>query len=347
MQTYLSTEKGLQELDRCLERFRQVFLVCGGSFDRLPLGAHFEELAQQGRLRLCRFSGFSPNPRQEDAETGAALFRTSGCTLIAAVGGGSAIDTAKCIRRSAQGHVPLLAVPTTAGSGSEATRFAVIYRQGVKQSVDCGLPEFVLLEPSLLDTLPLYQRKATMLDALCHAVESFWSLRSTPASRALSREAVRRILDHWGGYLQNTPDGNRGMLAAANLAGQAINLTQTTAGHAMCYGLTCRYGLAHGHAAAICVRRLWPYMLENIQKAARPAELAETFLALAESMGCTCAAESAAKFDALVDSLALPVPEVREGDHEALAMTVNAQRLQNNPVPLDGDDIAALYRQIL
>ena len=77
-----------------------------------------------------------------------------------------------------------------------------------------------------------------MLDALCHGIESFWSVHATKKSRENSRRAICGILENLELYLQNHPKGNAGMLEAAYLAGKAIDLTQTTAGHAMCYKLT-------------------------------------------------------------------------------------------------------------
>lgn len=338
MQAYLSAEGNYRELDCFLTPFRRVFLVCGNSARRLALGRHLEDLEQGGSVRLFRFSGFSPNPDWAEIQRGSALFRSCGCGVIAAVGGGSAIDTAKCIRRSAGREAVLLAVPTTAGSGSEATHFAVAYRQGVKESVDCGLPDVVLLDPSALDTLPPYQRKATMLDALCHGIESFWSVRSTGESRAYSQQAIRQIMKHYEGYLQNTPEGNAGMLKAAHLAGKAINIAQTTAGHAMCYQITKVYGVAHGHAAALCVSKLWPWLMD------RGAELPA---GLAAAMGCGTLRESAERFQRILDGLGLETPAYTEAELAALTASVNLQRLKNLPARLTAEEIEALYRKIL
>lgn len=365
MQFYLPPTDPYQALDQYLmdKQVRRIFLVCGKSLRRLPAGAYFENLEARLGIQVVLFSDFTPNPRYEAAITGTARFLESGCDFIAAAGGGSAMDVAKCVKRFANmdlsrscleqdappSGVPLLAVPTTAGTGSEATRFAVIYDQGVKQSVahDGCLPDAVLLDPGLLETLPDYHRKASMLDALCHAMESFWSVRASAESRDYARQAIQLLFSTADAYLQNTPVGNLGMLTAANLAGKAINLTQTTAGHAMCYGLTGRYGLAHGHAAALCVRRLWPYMLENIRKSAHPAELQNVFCGLAEAMGCASAESAIEKYDRFLRRLDLAAPAAQEADYAVLTRTVNAQRLQNNPVPLDAGDIETLYRQIL
>ena len=261
------------------------------------------------------------------------------------------MDPARSYLEQAPGDspVPLLAIPTTAGTGSEATHFAVLYHQGRKLSVShpAALPDAVLLDPTALETLPLYQRKATALDALCHAVESFWSRRTSPESQAFSRQALALLLPSLEPYLENRPEGNAGMLQAAHLAGKAINLTTTTAGHALCYGLTGLYGLAHGHAAALCVEALWPFLLAHTGRAPQPAALEETLRALGEAMGCATAAEAAERYSALLARLALERPVLRPGDLGRLTDLVNLQRLQNTPIPLDRGDIETLYRQIL
>lgn len=350
MPAYLSPNWEYGELDRYLDDFKRVFLVCGGSFSRLAVGRHLQALEEQGDIVLVQFSGFSPNPQWEDIEKGITCFQTSGCGLIAAAGGGSAIDTAKCIRHSSGCGVPLLAIPTTAGSGSEATHFAVVYRDGVKKSVDCGLPDAVLLDSSALDTLPDYQRKATMLDALCHAVESFWSINATPESVAYSKQALRQIMDSYQGYLDNDSAGNAGMLRAAHAAGQAINIARTTAGHAMCYQLTKLYGFAHGHAAALCVGSVWPYLLAHTDRCADPrgrAYLENTLWEIGQTMGCADARGGVERFQSLLNTLHLETPAYSQEKLAALAAGINTERLDNFPVSLDSRALHALYRGIM
>lgn len=249
-------------------------------------------------------------------------------------------------------QVPLLAVPTTAGSGSEATRFAVLYRGGEKQSIadPSAIPAAVLLDPSALTALPDYQRKSTMLDAFCHALESCWSIHATRESQGYACGAIEAIVDSAERYLKNDPVGNCDMLLAANLAGKAINLTQTTAGHAMCYKLTTLYGLAHGHAAALCVRRLWPYMVKCGGPYALPdgrKKLDAAFQRLAYAMGQETVWDAIQFFDALLERLELSVPVPNEGDLALLTASVNPVRLKNNPVRLDEAALELLYRQIL
>lgn len=322
-------------LDRLEEYLRgcgitRPFWVCGEGLSPGPGGV--------------RFSEFQPNPTFRSAEKAAIMYRESGCDCIAAIGGGSAMDVAKCVKLWAAGDAPLIAVPTTAGTGSEATHFAVIYRDGEKTSVaDEGcLPQVVLFDPDLLRTLPEYHRKASMLDALCHGIESFWSVKATKESRSYAAEAIGGVLENMDAYLKNEPAGNAGMQQAAYLAGKAINITQTTAGHAMCYKLTTMYGIAHGHAAALCDMALWPYMSER-----SGPELGQVFLELARAFGCGSVREAAERFRALVASLGLGAPEASPGDYGILKTSVNAERLKNNPIPLREDEMDFLYHRIL
>ena len=100
---------------------RKLFLVCRGSFDRLNMSEYIKSLDP------VRFSGFTPNPKIEEVMDGVEVFKASGCDTILAVGGGSPIDVAKCIKHYSEADVPLIAIPTTSGTGSESTHFAVVY----------------------------------------------------------------------------------------------------------------------------------------------------------------------------------------------------------------------------
>lgn len=122
------------------------------------------------------------------------------------------------------------------------------------------------MNPDALKTPLMHQRKSIMMDALCHAIESYWSVNSTYESKKYSKEAFR--LHGW--LLQNTEEGNTGILMAAHTVGRAINTIQTTAGHAMCYKITSLFGCAHGHAAILCDRILYPWMIENTNKCFDP-----------------------------------------------------------------------------
>ena len=361
----ITAENDYNGLDDWFLGKRKVLLVCDSSIKYLET---FNNKLETLKTPIVRFSDFQPNPLYESVVKGVSTYRNDSCDSIIAVGGGSAIDVAKCIKLfsglSGNGNdgewlkmdpisndIPFLAMPTTAGTGSEATKYAVIYYNGYKQSItsNCIIPDTVLLDSNSLKSLPLYQRKATMCDALCHAIESFWSVNSTEESKEFSKEAIEGILKNQDGYLANSEDGNAGMLQAAHKAGQAINITQTTAGHAMCYKITSMFGCAHGHAAILCDRVLFPWMLENTNKCIDPRGelfLKKTFQELGEAFGCKNAKEGCKELMYLFQKLELQIPKPSIDQFKVLYSSVNPVRLKNNPIALDEKAIRILYHKI-
>ena len=361
---YLELNNWLQE-NTC----KTVLLVCDDSIRYMDSFNQYLKRVEKSGVEIIPFRDFQPNPQYESVVKGVVLFRGEHCDSIIAVGGGSAMDVAKCIKAYAgmssngdngeylkqeiiPNDTPFLAMPTTAGTGSEVTRYAVIYFEGKKQSVtsDTLIPQTVLMNPDALKTLPIYQRKSTMMDALCHAIESFWSVNSTDESKEYSKKAIKSVLAYMDGYMQNIEEGNAGMLMAAHTAGKAINITQTTAGHAMCYKITSMFGCAHGHAAILCDRILYPWMIENTDKCIDPRGreyLTRTLDEIGQAMGCVNAEDGAKKLQQIFISLGLEVPKASDGQFCELTVSVNPVRLKNHPIALDDAAIKELYHEIL
>mgnify|MGYP002509986616 CR=1 FL=1 len=362
----VTAEDNYKSLDEWLKGKEKTLLVCGSSIKFLK---DFNKKLKGITVPIVRFSDFQPNPQYESVVKGVEVFRTENCDSIIAVGGGSAMDVAKCIKLYSNfpgngkrgewlnaevipNNIPFLAMPTTAGTGSEATRYAVVYYEGNKQSItnESFIPKTVLMDPSALETLPLYQKKATMCDALCHAIESFWSVNSTEESKGYGKAAIQGILDNMDGYLGNTKEGNAGMLNAAYMAGKAINITQTTAGHAMCYKITSLFCLAHGHAAILCNRVLYSWMIENTDKCIDPRGneyLKKTLDEIGVALGCDDSKTGADKLIQIFNKLEFDVPTVEATQYEELKTSVNPVRLKNHPIALDVDTIESLYHTIL
>lgn len=337
---------------------KRPMLVCGQSFLKTQLAR------QLSAFSPVVFSGVRPNPRFEDMKTAREMFLENGCDFLIGAGGGSPLDTAKMVKlmvtnpeetwlKAMQPNdIEFLAVPTTSGTGSEATRYSIFYIGEKKYSVSNPdfLADYVLLEPSFLQTVPLYQRKCTCLDALCHAVESYWSVRSDEKSRAYAKKAITLFWQALDGYMQNEPQGNRQMLLASYWAGRAIDCTATTAGHALCYNLTVYCHTAHGHSVALCMNSLWPYMLAHPALAVNDprgeAYVQASFASLGRLMGGETAADGAAAFAKLLQRFALETPKMPAGTAEAFAEKVDVSRLANNPLALSTADVAAVYRRI-
>ena len=352
---------------------KKLFLVIDSSYPFLNIKDSIEALPVEEKVK---FSDFTPNPLYEQVCNGIELLKTSHCDTILAVGGGSAIDVAKCIKLAVlaeEGNaaiipplvsqrlpidgmkLPFIAIPTTAGTGSESTHNAVMYYEGTKQTVtnDGVLPDYALLEPSVLKTLPLYQKKCTMMDAVCQGIESWWSINSTDESKLYSKKAAELIMPNWRKYIfENDDAASAQLMLAANYGGRAINITQTTAPHAMSYKITSLYKLPHGHAVAVCLPEVWTYMLEHPEECIdkRGSEyLLGVFYEIAQVMGVDTPREAINLFRTMMKDMELgsPVSEKRESDLAVLTKSVNPVRLKNNPVSLQGHSIAGLYQKIV
>lgn len=335
---------------------RKVLVVC----DRFLENGFVMETMRKLGLELTVFSGFKPNPLYEDVQTGIKLFKEKGCDTIVALGGGSAIDTAKCIKLYApldENEVymqqelkpvdtPFMAIPSTCGTGSEATRYAVIYYQGAKQSItsEMIIPDCVILESRLIETVPPYQRRATMLDSLSQGIESFWCVNSNEDSRKYATKTIELVLNNWQGYLNNEEECNRRMQLASYYSGQAINITQTTAGHAMSYKISSLYNVSHGHAVAICLQGIWRYMKEgNIEVIdARGDDYYHKMMKDLDVLS-----GSLANYEKIFKALKMPQVKGRKEDLETLCSSVVPVRLKNHPVRLNEETIEKIYREVL
>lgn len=252
---------------------------------------------------VVHFTTAGENARAEDV----AAMRERlppGIAGFVAVGGGTVIDTAKLLRGGfpeapeVETLPPFLAVPTTAGTGAETTRFAVYYDRGEKKSADHlrYRPTDQLLMPAFTQTQSAYQRACTEFDAYAQAVESLWARGATGESRAFAQKALD-LMAHGDQML------------GSYWAGRAIDISRTTAAHALSYYLTVRYGVPHGHA----VYMMFPYVCRangHPEYVRAMPELA-TLDAFAAARGLDRSA--------LVDQLL---------EH------VNPQRLANNPAPI-------------
>lgn len=343
---------------------KKVLLVCGRSFHTLDMKKELEK----SNIDYVTFSDFSPNPVYEDICKGIDLFRKEKCDGVLAIGGGSAIDVAKCIKLYSKMSddklyleqeyvdtgIPLVVIPTTAGTGSESTHFAVIYYGGVKQSVhhESILPNVTVLDYEPLRLLPLYQKKCTMLDALCQAIESWWSSSSTEESAEYSRLAIAGIMKNYRDYILGECSDTTlyEIMLASNFAGRAINLTSTTAPHAMCYKITALYNLPHGHSVALSLPYVWEYMCKNPERCTDMrgfSHLFGRFEEIADALGADTVEGGIERFKELLREIDILSPKAKNEDIDILTAAVNTGRLKNNPVHLDSNALSALYREIL
>ena len=341
---------------------RRAFLVCGNTtWKKSGVADHIEALRDAG-IEFRRFAAFEPNPRIETTEVAFAECRAFAPDLLLAIGGGSAIDVAKGVLdiwlREVPDAAPLFAaIPTTAGTGSESTRFSVLYRNGKKLSLDTPAlrPAVALLDASLTTGLPPYQTAVTGLDAIAQAIEALWAVRSTPDSDAFAQEALTLLLPAIEAAVKTGNEFARAcMLRGANLAGRAIDITRTTAAHAFSYAFTTAHGIPHGHAVwlslpavarynaavtdadcqdprgAAFVRERLTLVARRVTGSGDPAALPGALRAISAGIGVEN------------DPFKLGVADAAE--LRALFSQANLERMANNPRALDMDAWMALHR---
>lgn len=354
-------EQPLGEINfKVLDIHDQVLLVTGRSSYTGCGAAPLLEVQLAGK-HVVRFSDFQVNPLLDDVKKGLALIREDRPCTVIAVGGGSPMDMGKlikalagqsldhgaCVRGEGElksnPHINLIAIPTTSGSGSESTHFAVVYMGKTKYSLARQdlLPGTVILDPALTDSMSPYQTACTGLDALSQGVESYWSVNADDTSREFSRRAITLVRDNLVRAVNN-PDreSRRAMLKAANLAGQAINLTKTTAAHAFCYYLTSHYGVPHGHAAALLLGKFFLFNRRVADQdlsdsSSSPGEVRQTLQEICALLGQDTPVEADRYITDIMKQCGLEtdLKTILDFDKsfDDFFSSVNLQRLKNNP----------------
>ena len=219
------------------------------------------------------YSDIKPNPTIENVQSGVAAFKNAGADCIIAVGGGSAMDTAKAIGiiimnpefadvRSLEGVAPTkkhavftIAVPTTAGTAAEVTINYVITDVEKKRKFVCvdtnDIPEIAVVDPDMMASMPKGLTAATGMDALTHAIEGYITKGHCAISDMFHLEAIRLIAASLRGAVQNTPEGREGMALGQYIAGMGFSNVGLGIVHSMAHGLSALYDTPHGVACAI------------------------------------------------------------------------------------------------
>ena len=244
-------------------------------------------------------------------------------------------------QQAAKYLIPHIAIPGTAGSGAETTANAVLYENDQKMSLGhpALLPEGIVLDASLLETLPEYHKKSCALDALCQGIESFWAKAATEDSRVHAFLAFQGVLDNIKAYLAGDPHAAEEILDASYQSGRAIFKTRTTAAHAMSYQITKLLGPAHGHACALTLPILWDMLTVN-------EETQETMKELAARMRLGDPQMGSRLIRGLMIDLDMPLPDMPDEETlDKLTDSVNLERLGNHPMQLTRQQIRWIYKK--
>ena len=276
--------------------YKKIMLMTTPGFIRRgSLETLFQKFHEEG-IWVSIYSHVMPDPTTDCVEDAETAYMQTGCEAIVAIGGGSVLDCAKALGArvahpeknllqmnglmKVQKHIPdIFAVPTTAGTGSEATAAAVITngRSHYKYTImdTCLVPRYVILDPELLMDLPAEITAATGMDALTHAVEAYANRFASPKTRKNAIQAVMQIYESLIAACENGQDVKvrKNMLMASYNAGVAINNNFVGYVHALSHGIGGLYGVPHGKANAVIL----PYVLEYYGKHAEKklADLAE------------------------------------------------------------------------
>ena len=311
------------------------------------------------------FNEFSVNPKIEDAIRGAEIARSNNIDLIIGVGGGSVIDISKLIkafychkgqeiellkqRKEVEDpKIPIIAIPTTAGSGSEATHFAVVYIDTEKFSLasECLLPSAVILDGSLTISGSKYQKTCNALDAMAQAIESAWATQSTNQSLKYSLESIEL---GWGTLKEFIspsckPVVAQTMIEASNLAGKAINISKTTSSHAWSYAFTSFFDVPHGHAVWLTLPAVFEiHFRANSSDLTDPRgkkHLSSIMNELIKKLNLQNDLGKDAQLNEFLDEVGveskmenLGIDNIKK--RENISNQINIERMENNPVDLD------------
>lgn len=360
-----------------LDRFSApLFLITGRqSFESSGAASFFEPII--AGKQVVRFSDFTANPKIEDLSLALNAFKKSKAHLIIAVGGGSALDIAKLVnyfaakgidpasytegkRGDGDAFCPMLAVPTTAGTGSETTHFATLYVGFEKISIADKrmIPSHIFLNQAFTSTMSAYLTACTGFDALSQAIESYWAVGSTEESKQYCEKAIKLCLRHLeGAVFDPSAEHRTGMLKASYLAGRAINISKTTAAHALSYPMTAHYGLPHGHAVSMTLPALFEANADATEKELNDLRgfkyLSTVMTALCILLGENTPNKAAKKLETLKERIMLSRTWFIEHGfnpedvRNVILQEINEERLANNPRKLDKKIIIQIVTDIM
>lgn len=351
---------------------KHALLVCGRHARSSGLVDRARSLARERGLSLTVYDGAVREPDLTMVQEGIDLARADDCEVVIGLGGGSAIDLAKAVAglarlegavddyfagRAVDGPpLSLVAVPTTAGTGAEVTKNAVLIdrRSGIKSSIrdDRWFPRWAIVDPELTLSMPADVTASSGSDALCQAIEAYTSIGATPITDSLAERAIALI----GGALQRACeagddlDAREDMAYGSLLAGMALANARLGAVHGMAHPLGVTYGLAHGVVCGL----LLPYtMAYNAPETPKYARVAQLLGAAVPGMTDPELRQAAiVHVTRLLNAIGIPQHlgplGVRAEDLDAIVeASLPSGSLKHNPRPLDAHDVRRILESAL
>ncbi len=353
--------------------FTKAFVCSDPDLIKFGVTAKVTDLLDKNGVPYDVFSEIKPNPSIKNVQDGVEAFRTSGADCIIAVGGGSAMDTAKAVGiiitnpefadvRSLEGVaptknpcVPILAVPTTAGTAAEVTINYVITDEESNRKMVCvdthDIPIIAFVDPDMMATMPKGLTAATGMDALTHAIEGFITKAAWTMTDMFHLKAIEIIAASLRGAVENTPEGREGMALGQYFAGMGFSNVGLGIVHSMAHPLGAVYDTPHGIANAIILPTVMEYNAEAT---------GDKYKYIAAAMGVegtenmsveeyrTAAVEAVRRLSQDVGIPADLKEIVKPEDVPFLAESAYADACRpGNPKDTSVEDITALYQSLL
>lgn len=353
--------------------FKKAFVCSDPDLIKFNVTSKVTDILTANGLDYELYSDIKPNPTIENVKHGVEAFKASGADYLIAIGGGSSMDTSKAIGiiianpefedvRSLEGTaptknpcVPIIAVPTTAGTAAEVTINYVITDVERKRKFVCvdphDMPIIAVVDPDMMSSMPKGLTAATGMDALTHAIEGYITKGACTISDMFHLEAIRLISENLRGAVQNTEAGREGMALGQYIAGMGFSNVGLGIVHSMAHGLSALYDTPHGVACAIIL----PTGLEYNKSVA-----GERYRAVGKAMGvegidAMTAEEAADATIAAVKKLSedVGIPTnlkgiLKEEDVQFLAESAFADACcPGNPRDTSVEEIAELYRSLM
>jgi alcohol dehydrogenase class IV len=302
----------------------------------------------------------------DNIEQGCTALERSNADMVLAIGGGANIDLAKLINTFVllpnkdyldiikgkktinKKNLPVIAMPTTAGTGSESTSFSVVYLGLDKYSVSSEylLPDYVIADYDLIKKAPKYLQACTAFDAFSQAIESFWAASATKVSRGYAEQAIKLTKSSLLPSIKHQDKSSmKNMVYAAYLSGKAINISKTTAPHALSYYLTVKYNIPHGHAVALMLGVMAKLNIDYGDQA-----LNSIMQEVANLLKIDLLDFSKYWYD-LMRQCGLEVElskfGIKEADLNLIVERVNLERLRNHPLSISKISLLSELKEIL
>lgn len=347
---------------------KSALIVTGGSSTKKSgLLAKIEEQLKEKGISCTVFDKVTPNPLTTTVYEGAQLAAEAGCDLVIALGGGSSLDTAKGIafqavnggdineyiygRKTSDKALPVLAVPTTCGTGSEGNGFAVMTNPDTldKKSLRCSaiVPACSIIDPLLMKTMPREVLASVGFDALCHNMDAYISSISQPLTDIMALEGARLAAESLPRLYDNPEDLDSwdSLCLASTLGGMVINTAGVTALHGMEHPVSGLKNVVHGKGLAA----LAPHVYEPSIKGA-----ADKFARLSRLLGGSNEQDFTDRIKVLLEKINLAVTlgemGVEEKDVDWLAdncRKVSAPSMANHPVVFGIEEIKEIYKKAI